>query len=170
MQFCDLSNLEEVGSARELERLINLGFISKEDGERVRLNEIDMFRDSELFIKMKNAKRIFREFRFNVPLPAESFTADEEKIKAYKGKTVLVQGVIDCIIEERDGTLGLYDYKTDRLTRQELAERSLAEKRLREKHTEQLTLYSLATEQIFGKKPNTLAVYSLPLGDTVDIK
>ena len=170
MQFCDLSNLEENGSAKELERLVTLGFISKEDGERVRLNEIDMFRESELFVKMKNAKRIFREFRFNVPLPADSFTADEEKIKAYRGKTVLVQGVIDCIIEDGDGTLGLYDYKTDRLTREELRERSLAEKKLREKHTEQLTLYSLATEQIFGKKPRTLAVYSMPLGDTVDIK
>ena len=135
----------------------------------MRIREIELFLKSELFSEMKGAKRISREFRFNVPLPAESFTKDEEKIRAYIGKTVLVQGVIDCIIERPDGTLGLYDYKTDRLTREEMAERTLAERKLREKHTEQLKLYSLAAEEIFGKKPKALAVYSLPLGDTVDI-
>ena len=169
MQFCALSYLEKNGATAELKRLVDLGFISEEDGERVRIREIELFLKSELFSEMKGAKRIFREFRFNVPLPAESFTKDEEKIGAYIGKTVLVQGVIDCIIERPDGTLGLYDYKTDRLTREEMAERTLAERKLREKHTEQLKLYSLAAEEIFGKKPKALAVYSLPLGDTVDI-
>ncbi len=170
MQFCDLMYLEEHGAASELKRLVEQGFISGEDERRVRIHEIESFLKSELFGEMKSARRIFREFRFNLPLPAESFTKDEERTRAYQGKTVLVQGVIDCIIEREDGTLGLYDYKTDRLTKEELAERSLAEKKLRQKHAEQLTLYSLAVEQIFGKKPEKLAVYSLPLGDTIDIK
>ncbi len=170
MQFCDLLSLEKNGAAAELKRLVAEGFISKDDGARVRIGEIEMFEKSALFAEMKNARRIFREFRFNAPLPAESFTADEAKRLAYKGKTVLVQGVIDCIIEREDGTLGLYDYKTDRLTREEMADRTLAAKKLSDKHREQLMLYSLAIEQIFGKKPEEIAVYSLPLGDTVKIK
>ena len=170
MQFCDLEHFEKKGAVAELERLVKNGFISKEDGERVRINEIEAFGKSSLFAEMKNAKRIFREFRFNAPLPAASFTADEAKREAYRDATVLVQGVIDCIIERSDGTLGLYDYKTDRLTREELADRALAEKKLSDKHREQLMLYSLAVEQIFGRKPTRIAVYSLPLGDTVEIK
>ena len=170
MQFCDLESLEKNGAAAELERLVTNGFISKEDGKRVRIKEIEAFGKSSLFTEMKNAKRIFREFRFNAPLPASSFTADEAKREAYRDATVLVQGVIDCIIERDDGTLGLYDYKTDRLTREELADRALAEKKLSDKHREQLTLYSLAIEQIFGKAPTEIAVYSLPLGDTVKIQ
>ena len=170
MQFFDLSELERVGAERELSRLVNKGFISKEDEGRVRIREIEMFLHSDLFLEMKNARRIFREFRFNLPFPADSFTADEEKIAAYKDETILVQGVIDCIIEREDGSIGLYDYKTDRLTREELSDRSLAEARLREKHSEQLKLYAVAVEKIFGKAPQKIAVYSLPLGDTVDIK
>ena len=169
MQFCDLEYLEKEGAERELMRLVEHGFISKDDEKRVRIGEIESFLKSELFKEMKNARRIFRELRFNLPLSADSFTADEKKIAAYQGKTVLVQGVIDCIIEREDGSIGLYDYKTDRLTREELAERSLAEARLREKHSEQLKFYSQAVEKIFGKKPERLAVYSLPLGDTIDI-
>lgn len=170
MQFCDLEHFEKKGAVAELERLVKNGFISKEDGERVRINEIEAFGKSSLFAEMKNAKRIFREFRFNAPLPAASFTADEAKREAYRDATVLVQGVIDCIIERSDGTLGLYDYKTDRLTREELADRVLAEKKLSDKHREQLMLYSLAVEQIFGRRPTRIAVYSLSLGDTVEIK
>lgn len=170
MQFCDIDNLEKNGAKKELERLVKCGFISKEDGERVRIKEIEAFGKSSLFTEMKNAKRIYREFRFNAPLPAASFTSDEAKREAYRDATVLVQGVIDCIIERDDGTLGLYDYKTDRLTREELADRALAEKKLSEKHREQLMLYSLAIEKIFGKKPTEIAVYSLPLGDVVNVK
>ena len=88
---------------------------------------------------------------------------------AISGKEVLVQGVIDCIIEHTDGTFELIDYKTDRLSREELKDRSLAEKKLNEKHSMQLSYYALAVEKMFGKAPSKIRVYSLPLGDTVEI-
>ena len=44
-----------------------------------------------------------------------------------------------------------------------------AEKKLREAHSMQLGLYSLAIERIFGKKPDKVEIYSLPLGDTVSV-
>jgi len=119
---------------------------------------------------MRRARKIYRELRFNVRLPAAEFTEDEDRIAAYRGKDILVQGVIDCIIERDDGSLALYDYKTDRLTREELADRTLAESKLRNSHKMQLTLYSLAAQKIFGKAPEVLEVYSLPLGDTVSMK
>lgn len=118
---------------------------------------------------MLKAKRIHRELRFNVYLPASVFTSEEDKRAAYKDKSILVQGVIDCIIENADGSITLCDYKTDRLTKEELSDRSLAEKKLRDKHSMQLGLYSLAIEKIFGRSPDRVEVYSLPLGDTVSI-
>ena len=169
MQFCDLDLLTQGGAREELARLKSLGFIGGEDAERVRIREIEMFRRSRLMSEMLSADKIYRELRFNVYLPATEFTADEEKILAYQGKDILVQGVIDCIILRPDGGITLCDYKTDRLSREELADRTLAEKRLREKHSMQLGLYSLAIEKIFGKRPDTVQVYSLPLGDTVSI-
>nr|MBE6544948.1 hypothetical protein [Oscillospiraceae bacterium] len=170
LQFCDLDNLYYKGAAAELERLNKRGFISGEDAERVRLREVERFVSSDLFSEMRRARKIYRELRFNVRLPAAEFTEDEDRIAAYRGKDILVQGVIDCIIERDDGSLALYDYKTDRLTREELADRTLAESKLRNSHKMQLTLYSLAAQKIFGKAPEVLEVYSLPLGDTVSMK
>lgn len=169
MQFCDLENLYEKGALAELERLKKRGFIGSEDAERVRLREIESFRKSAFLGEMRSAKRVHRELRFNVYLPATAFTADEVKKAAYRNSDILVQGVIDCIIEREDGGIILCDYKTDRLSREELSDRSLAEKKLREKHSMQLGLYSLAIKKIFGKEPSEVKIYSLPLGDTISV-
>ena len=80
-----------------------------------------------------------------------------------------MQGVIDCIIKDADGNIHLVDYKTDRLTKEELSSKDAAAKKLADKHSLQLSYYARAVEKIFGTAPNTVSVYSLPLGDTVNI-
>ena len=170
MQFFDIDALAHGSATDELKRLVERGFISKEDGARVRIKEIERFKKSSLFEEMRSAKSLYREFRFNVLLPAGEFTEEEKKKEALRDREILVQGVIDCILLREDGSLALYDYKTDRLTKEELADPNLAAAKLREKHKNQLELYALAVEKIFGKLPTTLEVYSLPLGDTVSMK
>lgn len=169
LQFCDLENLRDNGAENELKRLREGGFISASDAERVRVDEIELFRRSALFEKMLKAKKVYREFRFTVNIPASSMSEEQERIAALGEKGVLVQGVIDCILENPDGTLSLYDYKTDRLTKSELSDRSLAEETLRRKHSTQLSYYALAVKEIFGISPVDTEVYSLHLGDTVDV-
>jgi ATP-dependent helicase/nuclease subunit A len=169
MQFFDIEGLERNGAKSELERLVRDGFLSDKDKERVRIREIEQFTRSKLFSDMRSAKRLYREFRFNTELDARLFTENEDKRIAYSGKTVLVQGVIDCIVEYDDGSIGLFDYKTDRLTREELSDRALAAARMKETHGRQLYYYSLAIERIFGRKPVKTEVYSLALGDSLDV-
>ena len=169
MQFCDLENFAKSGAEAELLRLVHDGYLSERDGERVRLDELYAFAKSQLFADMCAATALHRELRFNVRLPANLFTEDEERRNAYDGRDVLIQGVIDCIIEYPDGEIGLFDYKTDRLSREELSDRALAEKVLTERHKTQLSYYALAAERIFGKYPKTVGVYSLHLGDTVTV-
>jgi len=169
LQFFELSNFGVGKADSELKRLVEKEFMSKKDAERVRLNEIELFAKSKLLQKMQDAKKLYREFRFNVMLPAALFTENEEKKKAFEGREILLQGIIDCLIEDEDGNLHLVDYKTDRLTRAELADRALAQKTLSEKHKLQLTYYALAVEKMFSKKPKTVGIYSLPLGDTVEL-
>ena len=170
MQFCDLDSLTKNGAKKELERLVGKGYISAADGERVRIREIEAFTRSELLRDMKNAKNLYRELRFNVNLPASLFTEDEERRRLYDGHTVLVQGVIDCIIEYEDGSIGLYDYKTDRLSPEERADERLAAESLRHKHSQQLGYYALAVKEMFGRMPSRVEVYSLALGKCVDVK
>ncbi|MBQ3015295.1 MAG: UvrD-helicase domain-containing protein [Clostridia bacterium] len=169
MQFCDFERLEKHGVESELKRLYELEFISKEDMERVRIGELEAFLRSPLFTEMKNAKKLYRELRFNVKLPADKFTLDEERKKKLAESDVLVQGVIDCIIERDDGTLHLIDYKTDRLTREERNDPRLGEERLRRAHSLQLSYYCDAITKMFGRAPSRIGVYSLHLGKEVDI-
>ena len=169
MQFCDLELLHTKGSAWELDRLTKKSFISKEDAKRVRLSEIEQFRKSKLFEEMRTASKLYRELRFNVMLPAELFTQDGERKEQYEGREILVQGVIDCIIEYPDGSLGVFDYKTDRLTKEAMTDTNLGKEILREKHKNQLTYYAYAVERIFGKRPKKVSIYSLALGETVDV-
>ncbi len=169
MQFCDLQSFAEQGADAELSRLVKQGYISERDGARVRISELEMFKASSLFAEMLTAKSLHREMRFNVRIPAERFTEDEEKRRAYLGREILVQGVIDCIIEYENGEIGLFDYKTDRLSAAELSDRTLAERVLIDRHRTQLSYYAAAAERIFGKRPSRVGIYSLHLGDTVII-
>ena len=169
LQFCDFDLLEQNGTASELDRLIKKEFISEDDGNRVRKNEIDKFITSKLFKELKEAKKLYRELRFNVKLPAELFTTDDEKKKALIGKEILTQGVIDCVIENDIGELHLIDYKTDRLTKEELISKELGEERLINTHKLQLSYYVKAIELMFGRRPKKVGLYSLHLGREIEI-
>ena len=169
MQFFDIDSLISHGAEAELKRLVENQFISEKNSLLVRLSEIELFERSSLLSDMKKAKNLYRELRFSVMLPASLFTENPERKELYRDSELLLQGVIDCIIEDADGNLHVIDYKTDRLTREEMLDRSLAEEKLRKSHFQQLRYYALAVEKIFGKAPTTVRVYSLMLGDTVDV-
>lgn len=169
MQFFDVENLKKNGVADELERLRKLDFLSEKDKNRVVVSNIELFRNSDFFREMQNAKKIYREFRFNTNIPARFCTLNEKLLEKLNDEELLVQGVIDCILEDSNGDIHLVDYKTDALSEKDLANKASAAKKLNDSHRRQLSYYSLAIERIFGKKPKTVRVYSLPLGDTVDI-
>jgi ATP-dependent helicase/nuclease subunit A len=119
---------------------------------------------------MRAAKHLYREMRFNVKLPAEKFASDPERKEGLHLAKILVQGVIDCIIEDENGNLHLVDYKTDRLTKEERQTGELGDARMREKHSLQLSYYKSAIEIMFGKAPEKIGVYSLHLGREVEIR
>ena len=100
---------------------------------------------------------------------SDGYFSPEELKKLYTDETVLVQGVIDCLYEDESGEYHLVDYKTDRLTPDERMDKAKAREKLYAKHSLQLSYYAKAVELIFGKYPKTIEVYSLPLGDTVDV-
>ena len=168
-QFCDLELLRKNGARTELARLVEKKFISEADAERVRIREVEAFVKSSLFEDMLGAVNLWRELRFNTRLPATMLATDEELLKRLDGEQILVQGVIDCLIEDSEGELHLIDYKTDRLTREEREDPALAEARLRESHSLQLSYYAAAIERMFGKRPVSVEVYSLHLGRRVDV-
>ncbi len=171
LQFADFEKLKANGVKSELDRLVQNRFITEEMASLVNLNEIERFTESSLFEEVEKGSNIRREFRFNVALPASEFTRNGELAELLRQDTVFltVQGVIDLVFTNEKGEIILVDYKTDRLTDKELADVSLAEAKLKERHKAQLTYYKLALEKMYGRKVSKVSVYSLPLGDTVDI-
>ena len=169
LQFCDLERFSRHGAEEEIRTLTEKKFLSERDAELVRVKEAELFLKSRLLSDMMGAKELYREFRFNVKLPARMFAEDERARELLEDETLLVQGVIDCLILDNEGEYHLVDYKTDRLSREELGDRALAEAKLRDAHSRQLGYYAEAVKLIFGKYPKTVKVYSLPLGDTVDV-
>ncbi|MBQ8372401.1 MAG: UvrD-helicase domain-containing protein [Clostridia bacterium] len=168
-QFCDFERLAALGAEAELQRLADEKFLSERDCERVILSEVELFRSSELLARMRGARSILREFRFNVKLPAEMFTSDPELASAFEGEELLVQGVIDCLYEDAHGSYHLVDYKTDRMTERERQSDALAAARLRRDHATQLSYYAEAVKRILGRSPDTVEVYSTQLGRTYEI-
>ena len=169
MQFCDFARLAEEGGESELARLVEGGFIPKEKADLVRLDEIEAFRRSDFLSLLLSGGKLYRELRFNVRLPASNFTEIPEKKEAYSEETLLVQGVMDGVLVGEDGSITLFDYKTDRLSYAEKKNRALAEKKLLDRHRLQLGYYIAACRHIFGKNPDRVTIYSLALGDTVDL-
>lgn len=170
LQFCDFENAEKNGAQAELERLTESKFISPEIAKLIDLTQIKKFFESKFYSDFKRADKIYRETRFNILLPASHFTKDEEFGADIEGEEILVQGVIDLFYTDSNGRIVLCDYKTDYLTPTELSDEGLVIKKMSERHGTQLRYYSMAIERLMGKAPEKTVIYSLPYGESVDIK
>ena len=169
MQFCDFDRLKTEGVNSELDRLVSLGFLTGEMKSLVRRDEIARFLSSPLFADMMNAKKLWREQRFNIFLDADRFTEDPEQKERLRTEKLLVQGVIDCFFISDTDELILVDYKTDRLTRYQISNRAAAEECMRKRHGRQLSYYKTALGEILGRRVDRCLIYSLCLGDVIEI-
>ena len=168
MQFCDFEAAAHDAKA-EGERLLSLGYITKEDLDRVRMDEVEGFFRSDIYARIREAQEVWRERRFNVRLPAAEFTENEADRELYRGEELLVQGVVDCFFREADGGIVLLDYKTDRLTAYERSHPAAAREKMQERHAHQLSYYRAALGKIFGTPPKETYVYSMHLGREIEI-
>ena len=169
LQFCDFDALYRGGADAEVRRLTDAGFLDAESAAEVRLDELERFRTSAFFGRIRRARRLRREFRFHVRLPAASFTADPALREVLRDEFLLVQGVMDGIMEEEDGALTLFDYKTDRIPKHLYGDTAAQRAFFNARHGLQLSYYAAACRHIFGKDPDRVLIYSLPLGEAVPV-
>ena len=111
-----------------------------------------------------------REFRFGRFKSAAEFTENEELKNLVADKKIFVQGSVDLLIETEGGELLLCDYKTDRISPEERADRDLLKKNMLEKHGAQLAQYCHAIGEIFSRRVSRVFIYSIPLGALIEIE
>lgn len=142
--------LDLAGVNAVLDRLVEAGHLSPSDREALDGRVIAAFFATGLGKRMISAPEVRRELAFTLGLRAGELYPDCAPQAAEE--LVLLQGIIDCLFLDREGRLVLLDYKTDRTggrTDRELAER----------YRVQLRLYERAVQDIWGRKPDELAVY-----------
>ncbi len=170
LQFCDFEFAARHGAQETLAMLTQKSFLPSNVAELVYIDDIEKLLNSEFLKKILSAKKVIREQRFNMLVPTRELTTDKELIRVLGDRKTAVQGVIDLILIEEDGSIGLYDYKTDRLTREELANDDLAKKKLNEAHSLQLSYYARAVKYLFGRDADRVAVYSTAAAKLFDIE
>lgn len=162
LQFCDFE-AAKADIETEILRLVSKGFIPKQYADIICKEQLNSFFDSEFYLRMQNSDKLYREFRFNLKLPSDTFTSDFELKEVLEGQELLVQGVVDCFFEE-DGEIVVVDYKTDYLSEYELENPEVAAQKLVSRHATQLLYYAEACKRICNKPIRDVYIYSLPAG------
>ena len=140
------------GIKSEIQRLEAEGFISAREAKAVNVSAIERLFASPLGKRMAKAEKQLREFRFSLLMDAEDIEPGAV------GEELLLQGVVDCCIEE-EGGLVIIDYKTDAVYDE-------GQLKLRAEHYRpQLMAYAKALSRILDKPVKECLLFFLSTGD-----
>jgi len=151
LRLDEIQTVEDI--VRELERMVKEDLITKEQSEVIQPEKILKFFDTKLGKMMVLAyqeKRLYRERPFVFGLPAKELSIGSES-----EEIVLIQGIIDAYIEEKDELI-LVDFKTDYVGRGKL-------KAFLEQYKPQMNYYQMALEKMTGKIVKKREIYSFYL-------
>lgn len=149
LQYMDISKaFSAEGISAEITRLKEQRYLSERQAEAVSLPAIQKLFSSALGERIRNADAVHREFRFSVLCNAG------ELLKADSSDEILLQGVVDCCLEE-GGELVIIDYKTDHVfTEAQVQERCAL-------YAGQVKAYAMALGRIFEKPVKETVLYFL---------
>lgn len=157
MQYANYQKASE-NIELELDRLLNLEFLSKEEVSAIDIRKLQLFFKSNLYYRISNSPNVMREKKFAINISASEFKEDIPN--EFNDEKILIQGIADCAFVE-NGKLVIVDYKTDKV-------KSADELAL--KYTDQLKIYSTALSQCTELPIKQALLYSFSLNDTIEIK
>ena len=169
LQYCNYRLVVRDGVESEIGRLAELGFINRRTAEVLDRQMLATFFGSQFFARVMTAEHVERELRFARFVPLAGLTDHPEFAEALEDRTLFVQGSIDLLCTFSDGHMELCDYKTDHITEAERRDPSLLQARMTLAHRDQLIQYAAAVEEMYGVRPTKAYIFSLPLGEAVEI-
>ena len=154
LQYMDIAKaFSPEGISSEIARLKEQRYLSQRQADAVSQQAIEKLFASSLGERIRHADAVHREFRFSILCSAK------ELLQADSADEILLQGVVDCCLEE-EGELVIIDYKTDRVfTEAQVQERcalyagqvkayAMALARIFEKHVKETVLYFLSCDRM----------------------
>lgn len=144
-------------AATELERMKKDEILTPEQCAVVRLQQADSFLRSPLCERIRRSEQIYREKEFTVNIPIGAiYSPVADNIKDEK---ILILGKADLIFTE-NGKAVIVDYKTDR---------SKTLEQFKQAYSGQLKMYKLAVEQLLDIPVTETVIYSLTLGEEIQV-
>ncbi|MEW5762092.1 MAG: helicase-exonuclease AddAB subunit AddA [Bacillota bacterium] len=165
MKLLDLDAApDEETIGRQIEAMVAGDLLTAAEAELVPVREIARFLRTDLGRRVVTAARegrLWREVPFTIGLPVTELEPGLTGA-AYAGETVLVQGVIDCLLAAGDG-LVIVDYKSDRVAAGELNACAA-------RYRVQLELYARAAAEILGRPVREKYLYFFAPGRAVAVR
>lgn len=156
MQFICYENCaDEQGVREEITRMVEQGFLTREQGNMVNGEDIAAFFDSDLGRKLRAGAEHLREFKFSILDDAMHYENPAH------GEQVLLQGVVDCAIVEADG-ITIIDFKTDKVTESNVDA-------VAEGYKLQVRTYGEALSRIYEKPIKAMKLWFFRLKRFVDV-
>ena len=150
MQYLDFSLAGEEAVAAQVADLADRRLLTAEQAGAVDCAAIAAFLASPLAARIRDADRLWREYRFALLMPATIYDS------AAEGEEMLLQGVADCVFDTPEG-LVIVDFKTDRIRPGEEAERG-------ETYRPQLEAYAAALSRVLERPVAEKVLFFLTTG------
>ena len=141
--------------AHEVEALAQRRLLTSQQAAAVDCAMVARFLASPLAERIRRAGHVWREYRFTLLTDAALYDP------RVAGEELMLQGVVDCAFETAEG-LVVVDFKTDRVTPQQQAQRA-------ERYRPQLEAYALALGQVLEKEVSEKLLYFFHTNSTVKL-
>lgn len=129
--------------------------INEAQAKAVDAKKVYAFFASELGRRLKDARRVEREFSFYTEACADEIFPQSKKA------AILLQGTMDCFFEEKNGRVVLLDFKTDRVMTKAAAAVCA------QKYRVQMKYYKKALAEILGKAVDECYLYFLECSEAI---
>lgn len=156
MQYIDYGACsDETAVQQEIQRLVQHGYITPEQGNMADHKRIAAFFATEPGKKLRLGAQCVREFKFSILEDGSNYDP------ALTDEQVLLQGVVDCAILEPDG-ITVVDFKTDHVTEDTIHSRA-------QHYCPQVKAYADAMERIYQKPVKAALLYFFRLDRFVQL-
>ena len=153
LRYASCGSISEV--RKEVERLVEQGFLTQEQAMLVDCEKIACFFATDVGSKLRSGIPHLREFKFSILDAGNNYGAGLEE------EQVLLQGVVDCALLESDG-ITVLDFKTDYVTPETIERRA-------EHYRPQLETYADALSRIYEQRIKRKLLYFFRLNQFVEL-
>jgi len=146
----------------QLDGMVAKGVFTARQSRCIDIGQIErFFADALGKVMLSYRNSLQREWTFTLALPATEVYPQITQNRQNHDETVMLRGIIDCLIESQDGLI-IIDYKTDNITKSQCGQRA-------EYYSTQMRLYRRAVETILAKPVRAVYLYFLAAGQEIEV-